>query len=90
MECVGSASIKEQPQSFPDDALSRGHGRIPIMADNEIVRESSCSILEELGYEVALGCDGTEAHDVHRKSKEAGKPFGAIIMDLTLPGGLGG
>jgi signal transduction histidine kinase/CheY-like chemotaxis protein len=81
---------KVRPQSFPDDVLTRGHGRILIMDDDEIVRESSRSILEELGYEVALACDGTEALYVYQKAKETGKPFDAVIMDLTVPGGLGG
>jgi CheY-like chemotaxis protein len=69
---------------------ARGQGRILIMDDDEIVRDSCRAILQELGYEAELACDGAEAIEAYRKAKEAGKPFNAVIMDLTIPGGLGG
>ncbi len=72
------------------DIPSPGHGRILIMDDDEIVRDSCGAILRELGYEVALACDGAEAIEAYRNAKEAGKAFNAVIMDLTVPGGLGG
>jgi PAS domain S-box-containing protein len=84
------ASEKKVKSPIRNDALSRGCGRILIMDDDEIVRESSRRVLEELGYEVVLACDGAEAIDVYQKAKNAGIPFDAVIMDLTVPGGLGG
>jgi PAS domain S-box-containing protein len=69
---------------------ARGQRRILIMDDDEIVRDSCRAILLELGYEAELACDGAEAIDAYRKAKEAGKPFNAVIMDLTVPGGWGG
>jgi len=69
---------------------ARGQRRILIMDDDEIVRDSCRAILLELGYEAELACDGAEAIEAYRKAKEAGKPFNAVIMDLTVPGGLGG
>jgi PAS domain S-box-containing protein len=84
------ASEKKVKSPIRNDALSRGCGRILIMDDDEIVRESSRRVLEELGYEVVLACDGAEAIDVYQKAKKTGIPFDAVIMDLTVPGGLGG
>ncbi|GAI87157.1 unnamed protein product, partial [marine sediment metagenome] len=43
-----------------------------------------------LGYEVDFAKDGAEAIDLYEKAKQAAKPFDAIIMDLTVPGGMGG
>ncbi len=71
-------------------APARGQGRILIMDDDEIVRDSCRAILQEFGYEAELACDGAEAIEAYRKAKEAGRPFNAVIMDLTVPGGLGG
>ncbi len=85
------ASDKElrKPAAVPEVPV-RGQGRVLIMDDDEIVRDSCRAILQELGYEAALACDGAEAIEAYRKAKEAGKPFRAVIMDLTVPGGLGG
>ena len=42
------------------------------------------------GYEVELTEDGAEAIEQYVKAQNSGKPFGAVIMDLTIPGGMGG
>ncbi len=81
---------KIQKKAVANEILSRGKGRILIMDDDDIVRDSCRAILKELGYEVALACDGTEAINAYRTAKEAGQPYHAVIMDLTVPGGLGG
>ncbi len=85
------ASEKEmrKPAALPE-VPARGQGRVLIMDDDQIVRDSCRAILQELGYEAELTCDGAEAIDAYRKAKEAGKPFHAVIMDLTVQGGLGG
>ena len=43
-----------------------------------------------LGYEVDYAEDGREAIQKYRSAKEAGEPFNLVIMDLTVPGGMGG
>jgi CheY-like chemotaxis protein len=43
-----------------------------------------------LGYEVDYAGDGKEAIQKYRSAKEAGEPFNLVIMDLTVPGGMGG
>jgi CheY-like chemotaxis protein len=77
-------------QAGTKSALPKGHGRILVMDDDELIRESSKNILQVLGYEVVLACEGSEAIDIYRKAKEAGRPFDAVIMDLTVPGAMGG
>ena len=71
-------------------APSHGSGRVLIMDDEEDIRELTQAILEELGYTVESVENGTGAVDLYRKRKEEGTPFSAVILDLTIPGGVGG
>ena len=48
------------------------------------------AILEEFGYTVKRVENGTEAVELYRQRKEQGTPFSAVILDLTIPGGVGG
>ena len=47
-------------------------------------------ILEKLGYESESVADGQSALDAYEKALKACKPYDAVIMDLTIPGGMGG
>ena len=67
-----------------------GKGRVLIMDDEEIIRDAAQRILQTAGYEVEVVKDGSEAVELYRKARESGKPFGAVILDLTVPGGTGG
>jgi CheY-like chemotaxis protein len=67
-----------------------GQGRILIMDDEEIIRDVAGSMMLYLGYDVDFAKDGDEAIDRVRKAVESGIPFNIIIMDLTIPGGMGG
>ena len=48
------------------------------------------NMLSAAGYEVEPTSDGAEAIDRYAKAKESGQPFDAVILDLTVPGGMGG
>jgi PAS domain S-box-containing protein len=72
------------------DHLVRGSGRVLVMDDEEMVRLVTGEILGELGYEAAFARDGGEAIECYRNAKESGQPFDAVIMDLTIAGGMGG
>ena len=60
------------------------------MDDEESIRKLLCANLTLDGYEVELTTDGAEAIEQYTKARESGKPFDAVIMDLTIPGGMGG
>lgn len=72
------------------EAPLRGKGRILAMDDEEMIRELLSKTLSLAGYEVELTADGAEAIEAYRKAREAGQTFDAVIMDLTIPGGVGG
>ncbi len=67
-----------------------GYGRILVMDDEEIVRGVLGRILEQFGYEPAFARHGAEAIEKYRDAMESGNAFDAVIMDLTVTGGMGG
>jgi two-component system cell cycle sensor histidine kinase/response regulator CckA len=64
--------------------------RILIMDDEDLILDVVSSMLEYLGYEVELSRNGQEAIEKYSAAMQDGKPFGAVIMDLTIPGSRGG
>jgi PAS domain S-box-containing protein len=73
----------------PQDSRAHG-GRILVMDDKAMVRSTAAVMLEHLGYEVETAGDGREAVRLYRQSMEDGRRFDAVILDLTVPGGMGG
>jgi two-component system cell cycle sensor histidine kinase/response regulator CckA len=73
-----------------EDVYPAVKGKILLMDDEKIIRDSIGMILEHIGFEVESAIDGAEAVELYRKSMEAGEPFDAVILDLTIPGGMGG
>ncbi len=85
------ASESETPsQTDFDDAAIPGHGKILIMDDDDGIRTVACIALTELGYQVDLASDGIEAVARYKEALDSGARYDAVIMDLTIPGGLGG
>ena len=84
--------VDESPPSKPTETRpARGAGaRILLMDDEEMVRKTALSMLEALGYEPAGAADGEQAIGMFIEAAEAGRPFAAIVLDLTVSGGLGG
>ncbi len=68
----------------------KGNGKILLMDDEKMVLEASGEMLKHLGYEVKFAEDGDKAVELYRQAKDAGHPFMCVIMDLTIPGGMGG
>ncbi len=70
-----------------------GQGRtlkILIMDDDEAVQMVVGAMLGTIGFSSESAADGDQALNMYRKSLDNGDPFDAIIMDLTIPGGMGG
>jgi PAS domain S-box-containing protein len=67
-----------------------GKGRILVMDDEEAVRDVARGMLETLGYTVSLAKDGAEAIECYKAAMVDGAPFDSVLMDLTIPGGMGG
>lgn len=67
-----------------------GHGRILVMDDDPLVREVMDKMLRKLGYEPVFAQEGREALELYARGQASGEPFAAVILDLTIPGGMGG
>jgi signal transduction histidine kinase/CheY-like chemotaxis protein len=73
-----------------EELPSRFTGRILIMDDEEMVGEVAQEMLETLGYTAKLTASGREAIEAFRAAQDGDSPFDAVILDLTVPGGMGG
>jgi PAS domain S-box-containing protein len=85
------ASSKPLPEK-PAEKLGTlgGQGRVLVMDDEPSIRQLLQAMLKMLGYEVETVTDGAEAIQVYCVAQATGKPFNVVIMDLTIPGGMGG
>ncbi|CAD7773330.1 MAG: Sensor histidine kinase RcsC [Candidatus Methanoperedenaceae archaeon GB37] len=72
------------------EKIQTGKGKILVMDDEELVRKVIGEMLVFLGYEVEFAKEGIEAIELYKKAKAQGQPFDVIIMDLTIPIGMGG
>jgi signal transduction histidine kinase/CheY-like chemotaxis protein len=79
-----------RPRETDAAALPAGQGRVLVMDDETTVQESAGNMLRVLGYEVTVAADGAEALAAYEQAKREGRPFAAVLMDLTVPGGMGG
>lgn len=64
--------------------------RVLVMEDDPAIRALLADILDLLGYEVKISSEGEEALRLYAEAETEGKPFAVVIMDLTIPGGMGG
>ncbi len=68
-----------------------GKARILVMDDEQGVREIAGRMLNHIGYkDVEFAADGAEAIKLYKAARETGNPFRAVILDLTIAGGMGG
>ncbi len=67
-----------------------GKGRVLIMDDEEQIREIAGEMLTHLGYEPGYAKDGAEAVELYQKAMRNAVPYDAVLIDLTIPGGMGG
>lgn len=78
------------PEAGPD-VTDRVSGRaVLVMDDEEMLRTLLVAMLQQLGYRSVTCSDGKEAIELYRESLREGTPFAAVILDLTIPGGMGG
>jgi len=65
-------------------------GKILLMDDEYVIRTILCKQLRSLKYEVEAVEEGSEAIRLYKRASGKGKPFDAVIIDLTISGGMGG
>jgi CheY-like chemotaxis protein len=87
---IGETFTTYQTGSVEQADCEHKGGSILVMDDEEIIRDLAKEILEYFGYHVTACADGMEAIELYKAANKSGKPFSAVIMDLTFPGGMGG
>lgn len=86
-----AADVQVTDTSAADTPMaSEGQGRILVMDDDEVVLQVVQTMLNHLGYQVELAVNGEEALVKYGDAQHSGQPFDAVIMDLIVPGGMGG
>jgi signal transduction histidine kinase/CheY-like chemotaxis protein len=81
---------KPLPTPAPAPAPPSGSGRILVMDDEEDVRVVLRAMLEDLGYDVSCTRNGESAFEAYAEAHQRGARFDAVILDLTIRGGMGG
>ncbi len=64
-------------------------GKILVMDDEDNIRTITCILLEKMGYAPMATPDGDAAVEEYRREFLAGNPYDAVIMDITVPDGMG-
>jgi len=72
------------------DIVASGKGRILIMDDEKLIRDVLTEMLTYLGYTSIPSSDGQEAVNIYKESLSEDSSIAAVILDLTIPGGMGG
>ena len=87
LPAVAASPALQSPETAPK---FNGHGRALVMDDELTVRQVVVAMLKRIGYEAEGVPDGAMALHADAEARAAGRPFDIILMDLTIPGGMGG
>jgi len=82
-----AARMKSEPKQFKPAAIG---GRVLVMDDDEVIRKMLINMLKLAGYEAETTTEGSETLEKYAQAMKEDKPFDVVIMDLTIPGGMGG
>ncbi len=85
-------ATKANPQSEEASAKKNSHHslKILVMDDEEMLRTLAIQLFIALGHDAHAVPGGAEALAAYQQAMEQGSPFDLVIMDLTIPGGMGG
>ncbi|MEW6536655.1 MAG: transporter substrate-binding domain-containing protein [Candidatus Auribacterota bacterium] len=85
-----AAPHQKQMRREEKQQVIQGNGKVLVMDDEAMLRSVLNDALKYLGYESEFARDGEETIELYTKAIESGQPFDVVIMDLTIPGGMGG
>ncbi len=85
------ASSREPVENIEEQAKPpHQRARVLVMDDEEMIRKMIGKCLTRMGHDVDSACDGRQALELFRRNRLKGTPYDAVILDLTVPGGMGG
>jgi PAS domain S-box-containing protein len=80
----------EKFEAHAGATIFMGRGRILVLEDDTTVRAVMARMLAKLGYEAVFTGEGQEVLDLYAQARQSRQPFDLVILDLTIPGGMGG
>jgi CheY-like chemotaxis protein len=80
--------IEVEPE--PAESPVRGSGRVLLMDDDETILAVCGELIRKMGYDTVLARDGRETLRIFEESLRNSEKIDAVIMDLVIPGGMGG
>ena len=86
----GNGSFRAEATQNAADSLVPGEGVILVVDDQDSVREAAEKLLGHLGYRTVSAANGQEAVNLFRQHSLSSEPINAVLLDMTLPGGLSG
>ena len=85
-----ASDLKAEEKVTEATAANKGQGKILLMDDEELIRDATGQILTHMGFKVESVKDGEEALALYNRALQSSEPFDAVILDLTIRGGMGG
>lgn len=87
--------LRESLKTIPEKSIEKNishktKGRILVMDDNDLMLKVIGAMLKDMGYDETLTTDGRDALAAYQEAAGKKKPFDLVILDLTVPGGMGG
>lgn len=87
---IPATTAKPEPKKHHGSEIISGTGKVLIMDDEIAIRTLAEELVSMLGYTVTAVRDGYEALDAYKKSMDNSDPYDVVILDLTIPGSMGG
>jgi signal transduction histidine kinase/CheY-like chemotaxis protein len=67
-----------------------GADRVLLMDDEPSIRSLGSAVMRRMGIEATVVSDGRAAVEAYARARAEGRPYRLVILDLTVPGGMGG
>lgn len=85
-----STQNSEEETIQKEIAVTEERLRILLMDDEELICQAVAKLLTTFGHEIVTTHNGEETIDAYLEAKAGNNPFDVVILDLTIPGGIGG
>ncbi len=84
------ARTLSEASEIPGEIEPKSRRRLLIVDDEEMILDMAQAAANTMGFDTICTAEGAAAVEVFRQALEDGHPIDAVIMDLTIPGGMGG
>ena len=86
---IAGISEEESPQKIINHKDIQ-NAKVLIMDDEEVIQKLVKEMLRQMGFSSESASDGKEAIELYKNAMKSGELFDIVLMDLTIPGGMGG